>query len=68
MRGFGYPEGNWVLEQVFERAAKKLQVPTPPESEGLTWSDPANPIPRRASPSGKTRATRRESWKRSSPA
>ena len=24
MRGFGYPEGNWVLEQVFERAAKKL--------------------------------------------
>jgi len=26
MRGFGYPEGNWVLEQVFERAAKKLGI------------------------------------------
>ncbi len=24
MRGFGYAESNWVLEQVFERAAKKL--------------------------------------------
>lgn len=24
MRGFGYSESNWVLEQVFERAAKKL--------------------------------------------
>jgi CO/xanthine dehydrogenase Mo-binding subunit len=24
LRGFGYPESNWVLEQVFERAAKKL--------------------------------------------
>ena len=26
MRGFGYSESNWVLEQVFERAAKKLGV------------------------------------------
>ena len=26
MRGFGYAESNWVLEQVFERAAKKLGV------------------------------------------
>ncbi|MDV3277044.1 MAG: xanthine dehydrogenase family protein molybdopterin-binding subunit [Nitrososphaerales archaeon] len=24
LRGFGYPESNWVLEQVFERVAKKL--------------------------------------------
>ncbi len=26
MRGFGYPESNWVLEQVFERAAAKLGI------------------------------------------
>jgi len=26
MRGFGYSESNWVLEQVFERAAKKLGI------------------------------------------
>jgi CO/xanthine dehydrogenase Mo-binding subunit len=26
MRGFGYAESNWVLEQVFERAAKKLGI------------------------------------------
>lgn len=26
MRGFGYSESNWVLEQVFERAASKLGV------------------------------------------
>lgn len=26
LRGFGYPESNWVLEQVFERAAKKLGI------------------------------------------
>lgn len=24
LRGFGYPESNWALEQVFERASKKL--------------------------------------------
>jgi len=26
LRGFGYPESNWVLEQVFERAGKKLGI------------------------------------------
>ncbi len=26
LRGFGYSESNWVLEQVFERAAKKLGI------------------------------------------
>jgi len=26
LRGFGYPESNWVVEQVFERAAKKLGI------------------------------------------
>ena len=26
LRGFGYPESNWVLEQVFERAAKRLGI------------------------------------------
>lgn len=26
MRGFGYSESNWVLEQVFERAAKRLGI------------------------------------------
>jgi CO/xanthine dehydrogenase Mo-binding subunit len=26
MRGFGYPESNWVLEQVFERAAAKIGI------------------------------------------
>src|SRR5207253_10354878 len=26
MRGFGYAESNWVLEQVFERAAKRLGI------------------------------------------
>lgn len=26
LRGFGYPESNWVLEQVFERAARKLGI------------------------------------------
>ena len=24
LRGFGYPESNWVLEQVFERASRRL--------------------------------------------
>jgi CO/xanthine dehydrogenase Mo-binding subunit len=26
LRGFGYPESNWALEQLFERAAKKLGI------------------------------------------